>query len=103
MKNILFLLAFVAVLFASCKKEDDCKIYGAWNYQADQTKFVYCFTQDSMILVFDGAQSGRLAIPVVISETKIAVFDARGQIWPYSNDCDTLRIENSQGVMTLWR
>jgi len=103
MKKILFLLLLCALIFPSCEKEDQCKIFGAWNYQADQTKFVYCFTKDSMILVFDGAQKGRLAIPIVISENKIAVFDAKCQVWQYGNDCDTLKIQNDLGTQVLWR
>jgi len=97
----------VLILAYQCHKEE-CEIFGAWNYrtivQGDTTKSVYCFTKDSMIIVFRGkTANGRLSIPISVTPNEINVFDAKGQVWPYENTCDTLLINTGTEIQVFWR
>jgi len=114
MKNLNDLIA-VCIIFSGiiifayqCQKEN-CEIYGAWERteiaNGDTTRFVYCFTKDSMIVVIKGKnQSGRLSIPIVVGPDAITINDAKGQVWPYENTCDTLLLKTSEGLQTFsWK
>jgi hypothetical protein len=101
------IIAGAITLAYQCQK-DQCEIYGAWNYrtiiQGDTVKSVYCFTKDSMIIVFRGkTANGRLSIPISVSPNEINVFDAKGQVWPYENTCDTLLVNTGEEIQMFWR